>query len=454
MILSVRNCVLRASRCKRALNGSYCIRCFGITSSICYLFCAGSNEYIPDYSNMVGELLAYVQSLGLKAKRVISCSMIVQLSDHLKRVVFLWSIMEMRNMKENLSKLTKIQKGMIVFSVLYEIYIFIQCSEYYPTVDGGFFDWNAEEIFMYSLPIALYWTLFWVWGDKWNNFIKKKTKNTENIMVLLKAFVNSIMNFVGKIILILFVCFVGYTVFFNFIENSKKESMIHIVEKWQQMKPEVMEDIIKDGTSVKMRDENGNTLLMYAAEFNQDPKVIEVLIKNGADVNARNQEGMTALMYAVSDNNNSEIVRTLIKYGAEVNARHPNGDSVLIGASKLCQNPKVIEVLLKNGANIKLKNKNGTNALMGAALFNKNPDIIDVLIKYGADIKGRDDYGFTVLMLAAGKNENPEVIKRLIKYGAPISVDLNGRTVLDYAKLNSKIYGTDVYWLLNDLMYK
>lgn len=37
---------------------------------------------------------------GLKAKRVISCSMIVQLSDHLKRVVFLWSIMEMRNMKK------------------------------------------------------------------------------------------------------------------------------------------------------------------------------------------------------------------------------------------------------------------------------------------------------------------------------------------------------------------
>ena len=233
------------------------------------------------------------------------------------------------------------------------------------------------------------------------------------------------------------------------------KNAIDVSDQWEQITPESIENMILRGNlNVKGRDKDGKTPLMYAAEFNQDPKVIEVLIKNGADVNTRNQEGMTALMYAVSDNNNSEIVRTLIKYGAEVNARHPNGDSVLIGASKLCQNPKVIEVLLKNGANIKLKNKNGTNALMGAALFNKNPDIIDVLIKYGADIKGRDDYGFTVLMLAAGKNENPEVIKRLIKYGAPISVDLNGRTVLDYAKLNSKIYGTDVYWLLNDLMYK
>ena len=93
MILNVRNCVLRAKRCKRALNGSYYKRCFDITSSICYLFYTDNNKYIPDYSNMVGEPLAYVQSLGLKAKRVISCSMIVQLSDHLKRVVFLWLIL-------------------------------------------------------------------------------------------------------------------------------------------------------------------------------------------------------------------------------------------------------------------------------------------------------------------------------------------------------------------------
>ena len=61
----------------------------------------------------------------------------------------------------------------------------------------------------------------------------------------------------------------------------------------------------------------------------------------------------------------------------------------------------------------------------------------------------------TPLMRAAGNNSNPEVIEVLLNADANAKAkDKEGKTALDYAKDNKKIYKTKVYWKLNQLKYE
>ena len=56
---------------------------------------------------------------------------------------------------------------------------------------------------------------------------------------------------------------------------------------------------------------------------------------------------------------------------------------------------------------------------------------------------------------AAIKNSNSEVIEALLKAGADAKAkDKEGKTALDHAKDNKKIYKTKVYWKLNELQYE
>ena len=59
------------------------------------------------------------------------------------------------------------------------------------------------------------------------------------------------------------------------------------------------------------------------------------------------------------------------------------------------------------------------------------------------------------MMIAARNNKNPEVIEALLKAGVDAKAkDEDGKTALDYAKDNKKIYKTKVYWKLNDAQYE
>ena len=83
------------------------------------------------------------------------------------------------------------------------------------------------------------------------------------------------------------------------------------------------------------------------------------------------------------------------------------------------------------------------------------PEVLEQTIAKGASINEKDKIKWTPLMYALYYNQNPEIVETLIKHGADVKAkDKNGKTALDYAKDNPKIYRTDAYWHLNDLMYK
>ena len=63
---------------------------------------------------------------------------------------------------------------------------------------------------------------------------------------------------------------------------------------------------------VNMKDNDGNTALMYAVG-REDYNTVKLLLDNGADVNMKNNDGDTALDYA-KEYERTEIIELLNKY--------------------------------------------------------------------------------------------------------------------------------------------
>jgi hypothetical protein len=80
--------------------------------------------------------------------------------------------------------------------------------------------------------------------------------------------------------------------------------------------------------------------------------VAKLLLASGADVNARDNDGQTVLMKAANNATvYDEVVKLLLSRGAEVNARNENGLTALAIAARVGR-ADVVRLLLANGANV------------------------------------------------------------------------------------------------------
>jgi murein DD-endopeptidase MepM/ murein hydrolase activator NlpD len=84
---------------------------------------------------------------------------------------------------------------------------------------------------------------------------------------------------------------------------------------------------LQEGANVGLRDEYGQTPLMYAAGANGDPLILDMLMKSGADLNAQTDAGWTALMYAARDATDLEVPILLLNAGADPTLRNSDGQS-------------------------------------------------------------------------------------------------------------------------------
>ena len=194
-------------------------------------------------------------------------------------------------------------------------------------------------------------------------------------------------------------------------------------------------------------DEDGRTILMYAAMYSQSAETIKALIDAGADVNVKNKRGNTALMYAAGVNDNSEVVKALLDVGADVDVKDDHyGNTALMYAAMysgddtlqdlrngfvdMVKNSEIVRALIEAGADVNVKNNRGNTALMYEAMSRKNPEIVKVLLEAGAEVNAENDSGYTALMYANGTAKvyfyspsrdfsKPRVVREiLIKAGA------------------------------------
>ena len=203
--------------------------------------------------------------------------------------------------------------------------------------------------------------------------------------------------------------------------------------KYEELVRGFIDRMIAHGATLPPADDNGWTILMYAADHCA-AVLLSFLIESGCDVNARTNDGSTALMVAQS----AEVIKRLIGAGADVNAHNDEGwtalHSVFIPGDDLFsyqETPRSLKYLIDAGADVNARNCEGITPLMLWAAEDQSREAFQLLKDAGVDIAAIDNNGHSVLMHAAsifsdGFGSYP--IKRIRTIRKIIGYDLDENT--------------------------
>lgn len=227
---------------------------------------------------------------------------------------------------------------------------------------------------------------------------------------------------------------------------------------------EAVEALIDAGARVNARDDQSNTVLIYAAKY-ASPEIISMLCKKGALTELTNGAGASALHYAVI-RGELGVVGALIAGKANVNATVNDSRSTILMVAAEKSSKAMISMLVRAGAKVDAESSIGLTALT-LAIFNGKPDsvkellalganpngcheaikiplliavstgrkdLVSILIEAGADVNALDDDKQTALMFAA-VFAHPNLLKYLLLSGADRSLrSAQGLTALDFAQ--------------------
>ena len=131
---------------------------------------------------------------------------------------------------------------------------------------------------------------------------------------------------------------------------------------------------------IHAQDENGFTLLMTAACFNNGAEIINLLIKKDPNIaRAKDKNGWTALMYAAYSDDVNKVTAIIKAAKDMINACDKEGMNALMIAACGKNHSEVVKSLIQNGA-FYLVTKSGWTALT-YALCNGNTKVAKILIK-------------------------------------------------------------------------
>lgn len=171
------------------------------------------------------------------------------------------------------------------------------------------------------------------------------------------------------------------------------------------------------------REENGETILIWACENLLPIADIEEILEYPINVNAQDKIKVTALTAAlVSACEDKEycnkLIELLIEYGANVNHQDINLNAPMHFAVST-KNIEAIKLLISHNANLNLSNKFKVTPLR-IALNDKNPIISEILVQNGADVDITDIHGNNAIHIAI-RNHKLELAFEIIH----LSKDIN-----------------------------
>ena len=196
------------------------------------------------------------------------------------------------------------------------------------TFENRFFDYLIENDAYLNKNVfdssskAIYYTKFL------SSFLNKKIKikfNNQNEPMLISQPLQFLIN--NK----------KYNYLNNILRMNKNGKLTEIIDELNHDQG-VVKDVIRKGDikalsillkyiNVNVKDENGKTLLMLAAEYKKI-NILDILLEYGANINAIDNYGETALFYAAK-NNKLENVKFLVRNNANINIMNNRGKSVI-----------------------------------------------------------------------------------------------------------------------------
>ena len=146
-------------------------------------------------------------------------------------------------------------------------------------------------------------------------------------------------------------------------------------------------------------DDNGNTLLHYAAQ-NNDITLVKVLIKRGAFINKENKQRKTPLDVAQENSDAKKYLRIC--------------DNLIRACYNNTINEDVIRKTIADGGDVNVKDDNlFCYTPLHFAAMHRNAEFVKNLIEVGANVNETGEYGRTPLHFAA-MGGNTEIVKTLI----------------------------------------
>ncbi len=175
---------------------------------------------------------------------------------------------------------------------------------------------------------------------------------------------------------------------------------------------------------------------LIAAAGRGEVAAVQRLLREGASVKARDNRGRTALLAATLFDR-AEAARLLIAAGADVNAKDDIEDSPYLYAGAEGRD-EILKMTLAAGADLKSTNRYGGTALIPAA-HHGHPATVKILLGTAIDKDHVNKLGWTALLeaviLSDGGATHTEIVRLLVEAGANVNIaDRDGVTPLAHAR--------------------
>lgn len=163
---------------------------------------------------------------------------------------------------------------------------------------------------------------------------------------------------------------------FTIADTKNKMTLLHMAACCGYQ--DLIDQLLAAGVSVDITTRHGKTPLMYAAE-NDHPQVVEQLIERGASIRGVATDG-TTLLHAAAFSGNESLIKRLLTIDFDINQRNITHGHTPLFYAAIKGHIKIVLSLLQAGVSLDVMDKNGLTPL-DAATRSGHLEVVKVLLE-------------------------------------------------------------------------
>ena len=195
-------------------------------------------------------------------------------------------------------------------------------------------------------------------------------------------------------------------------DHSGKSALMHAISKLNII---VVEHLLKYGADLNIQDCDGTTAVMQSVDHNMFP----IFANYPFDINLRDNKGNTLLMYVVQQDHMEKYIVDLIDKGIDINAQ-TSGCTTALWTTVQNNDLLYTKILLERGANPNIRAKNGCTLLLWLAQSKCNIEMLKLLLAYKADPNVQYKSKLSAIHYMSSQH-NLLAIELLLKHGAKVN---------------------------------